>query len=87
MAGAPILEGQEFVRRGPASAEGWSQLVGKGRDRESFYRERWQHDKVVRSTHGAGWPGPDRRLSGQGTRSGSEVAPMRRRPPDGTLLP
>ncbi|HEY7206873.1 MAG TPA: molybdopterin-dependent oxidoreductase, partial [Gaiellaceae bacterium] len=53
----PILEAHEFFRRGPTSAEGWSQLVGKGRDWESFYRERWQHDKVVRSTHGVNCTG------------------------------
>jgi nitrate reductase / nitrite oxidoreductase, alpha subunit len=53
----PILEAHEFFRRGPASAEGWSQLVGKGREWESFYRERWQHDKVVRSTHGVNCTG------------------------------
>ncbi|MGZ4386405.1 MAG: molybdopterin-dependent oxidoreductase, partial [Gaiellaceae bacterium] len=39
------------------SAEGWSQLVGKGREWESFYRDRWQHDKVVRSTHGVNCTG------------------------------
>src|SRR5215475_3774620 len=53
----PILEAHEFFRRGKANAEGWSQLVGKGRAWESFYRERWQHDKVVRSTHGVNCTG------------------------------
>src|SRR5262249_24558318 len=53
----PILEAHEFFRRGEANAEGWSQLVGKGREWESFYRERWQHDKVVRSTHGVNCTG------------------------------
>ena len=52
-----ILEAHEFFRRGESNAEGWSQLVGKGREWESFYRERWQHDKVVRSTHGVNCTG------------------------------
>jgi nitrate reductase alpha subunit len=46
-----------FFRRGPVSAEGWSQLVAKGREAEAFYRERWQHDRVVRSTHGVNCTG------------------------------
>jgi nitrate reductase / nitrite oxidoreductase, alpha subunit len=54
---APILEAHEFFRRGEANAERWSQLVGKDRGWESFYRERWQHDKVVRSTHGVNCTG------------------------------
>ena len=49
----PLLGLHQFFRQGPVSAEGWSQVVGKGRESESFYRDRWQHDKVVRSTHGA----------------------------------
>jgi nitrate reductase alpha subunit len=53
----PLLDAHEFFRRGPVSAEGWSQLVGKGREWESFYRSRWQHDKVVRSTHGVNCTG------------------------------
>jgi nitrate reductase alpha subunit len=53
----PILQAHEFFRRGPASAEGWSQLIGRDREWESFYRDRWQHDKVVRSTHGVNCTG------------------------------
>jgi nitrate reductase alpha subunit len=52
-----LLQAHEFFRGGPTSAEGWSQLVAKGRDWESFYRDRWQHDKVVRSTHGVNCTG------------------------------
>jgi nitrate reductase alpha subunit len=57
LARRPLVGAHEFFRGGPASAEGWSQLVGKGREWESFYRERWQHDKVVRSTHGVNCTG------------------------------
>ena len=53
----PILFAHQFFRQGKPSAEGWSQLVAKGREWESFYRDRWQHDKVVRSTHGVNCTG------------------------------
>jgi nitrate reductase alpha subunit len=53
----PLLEAHQFFRRGPVSAEGWSQLVAKDRRWESFYRDRWQHDKIVRSTHGVNCTG------------------------------
>ncbi len=39
------------------SADGWSALQADGREWERFYRERWQHDKVVRSTHGVNCTG------------------------------
>jgi len=43
-------------RRGPGRA--WSALEGRRtRDWESAYRERWQHDRVVRSTHGVNCTG------------------------------
>ena len=45
------------MRRGPLSAEGWSQLVAKDRSWERSYRERWAHDNVVRSTHGVNCTG------------------------------
>jgi nitrate reductase / nitrite oxidoreductase, alpha subunit len=47
----------EFFRRGEANAEGWSLLIAKGRNWESAYRDRWRHDKVVRSTHGVNCTG------------------------------
>ena len=53
----PLLAAHQFFRQGQASAEGWSQLVAKSREWESFYRDRWQHDKVVRSTHGVNCTG------------------------------
>ncbi|MGH2892525.1 MAG: hypothetical protein ACRDPM_04545, partial [Solirubrobacteraceae bacterium] len=46
----PLLDAHRFLRRGPVSEEGWSQLVAKDRDWERSYRGRWAHDKVVRST-------------------------------------
>ena len=52
-----LLTTHRLLRRGPISEEGWSQLVAKDRDWESSYRGRWQHDKVVRSTHGVNCTG------------------------------
>ncbi|HUO71462.1 MAG TPA: nitrate reductase subunit alpha [Solirubrobacteraceae bacterium] len=52
-----LLETHRFLRRGPVSAEGWSQLVAKDRAWERSYRGRWAHDKVVRSTHGVNCTG------------------------------
>jgi nitrate reductase alpha subunit len=53
----PLLQTHQFFRQGPVSEDGWSQLVGKGRNWEAFYRNRWQHDKIVRSTHGVNCTG------------------------------
>jgi nitrate reductase alpha subunit len=53
----PLLDAHQFFRRGPVSPEGWSQQVARDRRWESFYRDRWQHDKVVRSTHGVNCTG------------------------------
>jgi len=47
----------EFFRSGEANAEGWSLLIGRGRDWERAYRDRWSHDRVVRSTHGVNCTG------------------------------
>jgi nitrate reductase alpha subunit len=56
-ADARLVAAHEFFRRGQASAEGWSMLIAKGRGWESSYRDRWRHDKVVRSTHGVNCTG------------------------------
>ena len=54
---AALRPAHRFFRRGRASAEGWSELVAHNREWESFYRDRWQHDKIVRSTHGVNCTG------------------------------
>ena len=51
------LARRRFFHEDARSAEGWSALVRDGRDWESFYRDRWQHDRVVRSTHGVNCTG------------------------------
>lgn len=38
-------------------SDGWSQLSAGGREWEKVYRQRWQHDKVVRTTHGVNCTG------------------------------
>jgi nitrate reductase alpha subunit len=52
-----LLAAHEFFRKGEANAEGWSMLIARGRGWESAYRDRWRHDKVVRSTHGVNCTG------------------------------
>ena len=52
-----VLRARRFFGERSRSAEGWSALVRDGREWESFYRERWQHDRVVRSTHGVNCTG------------------------------
>ncbi|MCB0878680.1 MAG: hypothetical protein KDC46_06825, partial [Thermoleophilia bacterium] len=48
---------KRLLREGERSADGWSQLSPDSRSWESFYRNRWKHDKVVRSTHGVNCTG------------------------------
>jgi nitrate reductase alpha subunit len=52
-----LVAAHEFFRKGEANAEGWSMLIAKGRNWEAAYRDRWRHDKVVRSTHGVNCTG------------------------------
>jgi DNA-binding Lrp family transcriptional regulator len=54
---ARLVAAHEFFRKGEANAEGWSMLIAKSRNWESAYRDRWRHDKIVRSTHGVTAPG------------------------------
>ena len=51
------LASRRFFSAGERSAEGWSEVRNDPRAWERFYRERWQHDKVVRSTHGVNCTG------------------------------
>ena len=51
-----LLDRPRYFATG-GSADGWSVLQRDGREWERFYRERWQHDKVVRSTHGVNCTG------------------------------
>ncbi|MGE5592034.1 MAG: nitrate reductase subunit alpha [Bacillota bacterium] len=46
-----------FFRRVTPLNGGWTGLSQQSRDWEQGYRSRWQHDKVVRSTHGVNCTG------------------------------
>ncbi|GJM72481.1 hypothetical protein HMSSN036_46970 [Paenibacillus macerans] len=51
-----LLQALKHLRRGEVINEGWTEESPRGRD-GSLYRGRWQHDKVVRSTHGVNCTG------------------------------
>ncbi len=55
--GRALLRAQQFFGTRARSAEGWSENLGYSRDWEAAYRRRWQHDRVVRSTHGVNCTG------------------------------
>jgi nitrate reductase alpha subunit len=57
MAESLVSRAHEFFRRGEPNADGWSMLIDRHRRWESAYRDRWRHDKVVRSTHGVNCTG------------------------------
>jgi nitrate reductase alpha subunit len=46
-----LLRGR-FFAPSDQSSDGWSSIDPRGRSWEHAYRDRWQHDRVVRSTHG-----------------------------------
>ena len=52
-----LLDRARFFDNGERSAERWSALLSGDREWETFYRRRWQHDRVVRSTHGVNCTG------------------------------
>jgi nitrate reductase / nitrite oxidoreductase, alpha subunit len=55
-----------FNRAGVSFSNGHGITTNEDRRWEDGYRKRWQHDKIVRSTHGAGdcrYSRPDRRSS------------------------
>ncbi|SMO60749.1 nitrate reductase subunit alpha [Melghirimyces algeriensis] len=46
-----------FFKERERMANHWSEISDRGRNWEEVYRRRWQHDKVVRSTHGVNCTG------------------------------
>ncbi|MEV6306599.1 nitrate reductase subunit alpha [Actinoplanes sp. NPDC051861] len=48
---------RRFFTRGEVSADRRTLLQIGGREADTFYRDRWSHDKVVRSTHGVNCTG------------------------------
>jgi nitrate reductase alpha subunit len=46
-----------FTREREPFADGLGELRRENREWEDGYRQRWQHDKIVRSTHGVNCTG------------------------------
>ncbi len=46
-----------YLRRGPRINDNWTELSKRPRAWEATYRSRWQHDRIVRSTHGVNCTG------------------------------
>src|SRR5690606_5122859 len=54
---AALVGTRRFFTRGEVSDDQRSLSLHGGRQGDSFYRDRWSHDKVVRSTHGVNCTG------------------------------
>ena len=52
-----LLRAGRFFRRGQSSEDLRTVTFEGGRSSDIFYRDRWSHDKVVRSTHGVNCTG------------------------------
>ncbi|MFY9913071.1 MAG: molybdopterin-dependent oxidoreductase, partial [Nocardioidaceae bacterium] len=52
-----LLKTRRFFTRGTVSADLRTLTKSGGREADDFYRDRWSHDKVVRSTHGVNCTG------------------------------
>ncbi|AOZ90970.1 nitrate reductase subunit alpha [Paenibacillus crassostreae] len=52
-----LLQSLKHLKRGEKFNDGWSEETVKPRNWEDLYRGRWQHDNVVRSTHGVNCTG------------------------------
>ncbi len=52
-----LLQAGRFLRRGEVSDDLRTVTHEGGREGDVFYRDRWSHDKVVRSTHGVNCTG------------------------------
>ena len=54
---AALVSTRRFFTRGKVSNDQRTLSLEGGRSGDSFYRDRWSHDKVVRSTHGVNCTG------------------------------
>ncbi|WP_156250438.1 nitrate reductase subunit alpha [Pseudactinotalea terrae] len=54
---AALMGGREFFTRAEVSEDHRTLYKKGGREGDVFYRDRWSHDKVVRSTHGVNCTG------------------------------
>lgn len=54
---SPLFQKLNYFAKRERHSDGWSEVSPASRDWEDSYRRRWQHDKVVRSTHGVNCTG------------------------------
>ena len=52
-----LLQSVDFLKHGERINQSWSEENVRGRDWEDVYRGRWQHDRIIRSTHGVNCTG------------------------------
>src|SRR4051794_20677611 len=52
-----LLKTGRFLRRSATSRDLHTLFLQGGTEGDAFYRDRWSHDKVVRSTHGVNCTG------------------------------
>ena len=57
LADSGFVRKSKYFTRGTQSEDGRELHTKGGRQAEDFYRDRWRHDKVVRSTHGVNCTG------------------------------
>ena len=57
VADSGLVRAARYIQRGEPSPDARELHRQGGRQAEEFYRERWRHDKVVRSTHGVNCTG------------------------------
>jgi nitrate reductase alpha subunit len=57
IAGTFLVGAGRFLRSGTTSPDLRTISYEGGRDADTFYRDRWSHDKIVRSTHGVNCTG------------------------------
>ena len=56
-ASGSLLGRLRYLTKGEVSADGRTVLRSGDAGPEEYYRDRWRHDRVVRSTHGVNWTG------------------------------
>ncbi|HET7521846.1 MAG TPA: nitrate reductase subunit alpha, partial [Bacillales bacterium] len=52
-----FIQALKYLKRGRSINKNWTEESPRSREWEKMYRQRWQHDKVVRSTHGVNCTG------------------------------
>jgi nitrate reductase / nitrite oxidoreductase, alpha subunit len=57
LSGGGLIRAARYLQRGEESSDSRVVIRRGGRQAEEFYKERWRHDKVVRSTHGVNCTG------------------------------